>query len=111
MKERYKEIIDLYSKQKKNDRDEYNLTLDKPFNLKMVNQNDGSIFYNETPEVPTRIDLLNSEKSINEESIEKLNPDNIDIKSFWRYAVEKFPLFSMSSYPFCKNEDDVNKAT
>jgi hypothetical protein len=106
-----KETLDFYFSKKKNKDNDYILLLDEEVDVKVVNTKEGSFTFQKTKEVPTRYNIFsNPNKIIKKEEIEKLNPDKIDSKYFWKYAIEKFPNFSISLYPECKNDDDVNKA-
>jgi hypothetical protein len=106
-----KEILDFYFSKKKNKDNDYTLLLDEEVDVKVVNIKDGSFTFQKTKEVPTRYNIFsNPNKITKKEEIEKLNPDKIDSKYFWKYATEKFPNFSISLYPECKSDEDVNKA-
>ena len=106
-----KEIIDLYYSKKKDLNNDYVLCLEENIDLNVVDVKTGNINKINIENFETRFDLISKPNEIIlEENIEKLNPDNIDSKFFWKYAVEKFPNFSISQYPQCKNDDDVNKA-
>lgn len=106
-----KEILDFYFSKKKSKNNDYILCLDEEVEIKVVNAKENSFTIQKSKEVPTRYNLFsNPNKTLKKEDIEKLNPDNIDSKYFWQYAIEKFPNFSISLYPECKNDEDVNKA-
>jgi len=106
-----KEIIDLYYSKKKDLTNDYVLSLEENIDLNVVDVKTGNINKINIQNFETRFDLISKANEIVlEENIEKLNPDKIDSKFFWEYAVNKFPNFSISQYPLCKNDDDVNNA-
>jgi hypothetical protein len=106
-----KEIIDLYFSKKKDVKNDYILSLEENINLNVVDVKTGNVNNANFKDFETRLDLIsNPNEFVLEENIDKLNPDKIDSKFFWEYAVSKFPNFAISQYPECKNDDDVNKA-
>lgn len=110
-KKDFKEIIDFYFSKKKDDIDDYNLILDDEVDVDVINQSNGERVSIKSREVKTRVNLYNlNHNPVTEEDVENLNPDNINVEEFWKYAVKKFPNYSISNYEECRNEDDVNKA-
>lgn len=107
-----KEIIDLYHSKKKDKNNDYILILDEEIEVDVVDVNTNTVHKQKTKEVSTHFcDLISKPNEVlKKENIERLNPDNINSKIFWSYATEKFPCYSISQYPLCKNEEDVNKA-
>jgi phospholipid N-methyltransferase len=111
MEEKIKNIIDNYYSKKKDKKNDYVLLLDEEVELNVIDLKSDLIIKNKQTEVNTGYDILSEPyKTLKKENIELLNPDVIDNKFFWECLVKKFPLFSISQYPRCKNEDDVNKA-
>jgi ubiquinone/menaquinone biosynthesis C-methylase UbiE len=107
----YKNIIDYYFSKKKSSDDDYNLILEDEVDIQIINPNTGDIIVERTKEVKTRMNLYNLGNNVlSQEEIDKMSPDNIDNEGFWKYAVKKFPNFSISNYENCRTEDDVNKA-
>jgi len=105
-----KEIVDFYYSLKKDDND-YLLYLDNEVEINTFDSKTNSISKNKTNVVSTNFDLLNkNNKLVSDLEVEKLSQDLIDNKFFWKYIVEKFPFFSISQYPKCKSDEDVNKA-
>ena len=103
-------IINEYYSKKRDDND-YILHLDNKVEISVVNVNENIVQKAFDDKVSTGYNIhSNPYKIVNKNSIEMLSPDNIDIKFFWKILNEKFPLFSISQYPGCKNCDDVNKA-
>ena len=110
-KGRIEEIIDLYYSKKVDEDNDYIIALDEEIEVKVMNQSTGEMSLQNLKEVGTTIDLLTPYGDlITKERAEELNPDNIDNKLFWKYAVKKFPYYSISRYGNCKSEEDVNKA-
>ena len=108
--EEVENIINEYHS-KKRDENDYVLHLENKVKISIVNVNDNSVQKNLTDQVSTNYNLHSSPyKLVSEESVKMLSPDNIDVKFFWKCVNEKFPLFSISQYPNCKTDDDVNKA-
>ena len=103
------EIIDFYYSLKKEG--DYLLFSEKEIEIDVFNVQENKFIKNKTKQVPTSFDLINyNKKIISNLEIEQLSPDLIDNKFFWKYITDKFPLFSISKFPNCKNEDEVNKA-
>jgi hypothetical protein len=104
-----KKIIDSYYNVKKND---YILSLNEEVELNIFNVQENRFYKTTTNEVGINYNILfdNKKEYVELGDIEYLNPDIIDNKYFWKYLNEKFPLSSISLYPGCKNDDDVNKA-
>lgn len=103
------EIIDYYYSSKKEG--DYLLFLENEIEIDIFNVQKNTFIKNKTKEVSTSFDLINyNKKTISDLDIEQLSPDLIDNKFFWKYITEKFPLFSISKFPKCKNEDEVNVA-
>lgn len=107
-----KEIINLYFSKKKDKNNDYILSLNEEIEIDIVDIDSKTIQKQKTKEIGTGFyDLISKPNEIlKEENIKKLSPDNINNKFFWSYIVEKFPCYSISQYPNCKNEEDVNKA-
>lgn len=106
-----KQNIDFYFSKKKDLKNDYILLLDKEVEIKVVNVESKSHSFHKTKEVPTRYNInCVPNKELSLEDIDKFNPDKIDSKYFWKYAVEKFPQFSISTYPECRSDEDVNRA-
>tara|TARA_Y100000389_G_C17465994_1_gene525590 strand:+ start:3605 stop:4489 length:885 start_codon:yes stop_codon:yes gene_type:complete len=108
--EEIKKVIDFYFLKKKYNND-YVLHLDEEVEVSVINVNDNSVSKSFESQVGTGYDLYSPPYHVlKKDNIEKLNPDKIDVKFFWKYLTEKFPLFSVSQYPECKTDDDVNVA-
>lgn len=103
------EIIDYYYSSKKEG--DYLLFLENEIEIDIFNVQKNTFIKNKTKEVSTSFDLINyNKKTISDLDIEQFSPDLIDNKFFWKYITEKFPFFSISKFPKCKNEDEVNIA-
>ncbi len=103
--------IDFYFSKKKEDKNDYVLILEEGVDLNVVNLSQDSVVKLKQKEVSTGYDLFSEPyKTLEKNNIDRLNPDNIDNKFFWEYAVKKFPYFTISQYPGCKSEEEVNKA-
>lgn len=108
--EEIKKIIDFYHSKKKDNYD-YILHLDEEIELIVIDVYKNKTHKTKTDKVSVNYNFFSKPyEIIKEEQKEKLNPDKIDNKFFWKYINEKFPCYSISQYPGCKNEDDVNKA-
>lgn len=103
------EIIDFYFSFKKES--DYFLFLKNELEIDVFDFEKEVFIKNKTKKVPSSFDLINyNKKIIKQLDIEALSPDLIDNSFFWEYITDKFPLFSISKFPKCKNEDEVNKA-
>ncbi len=110
MNEEAKQIIDFYFSKKQNNND-YLLHLDKEVEVSVINVSDNTVTSSLQNVVKTGYDLYSPPyHEVKKDNIKRLSPDNIDNKFFWSYLTKKFPLFSISQYPNCKTDDDVNKA-
>jgi len=103
-------IINEYYSKKRNNND-YVLHLDEKVEMSVVNVSNNIVQKAFDDKVSTGYNLHSKPyKVVNEESVNRLSPDNIDIKFFWKNINNKFPLFSISQYPDCKTDEDANKA-
>lgn len=104
------EIIDLYHLNKM-ENDEYKLQLKEKIDVNVIDLKTNKINKIKTDIVSTNHNFFSKPYEVlKKENIDLLDPDKIDIKFFWRYINKVFPLYSISQYPECKTEEDVNKS-
>ena len=89
--------------------DDYKLKLKEEVEVNVIDLKTNQFNKIKTDTVSTNYNFLSKPYEIlKKHNIDTLNPDKIDIRFFWKYINDKFPLYSIGQYPKCKTEEDVN---